>query len=66
MVSRRRSFIAVALVVLCLSIGFAPEAMAAPRDGDHDTLRDRIVRVIKQIRNLIPGTNDEAGTPPKP
>ena len=62
--SRRRSFIAAALVFVCLSIGFAPEAQAAPRDGD--SLRDRIVRVIKQIRNLIPGTNDEVAGPPKP
>lgn len=66
MVSRRRSFIAAALVFLCLSTGFAPEALAAPRDGDRDTLRDRVVRVIRQIRNLLPGTNDDVTGPPKP
>ena len=64
MVSRTRSSVAAALVFLCLSVGFAPEAQAAPRDSD--SIRDRIVRVIQQIRNLLPSTNDNGITPPKP
>lgn len=56
-------------VVLVLILALAPSAaFSAPRDRDAPQKPgDRIVRIIKQIKNLFaPAVNDDAMTPPKP
>lgn len=57
---------AAVVFVCCLALG--PTAGAASRQKEAPGLGDRVVRVIKSIRNiLVPSTHDGGTiTPPKP
>jgi hypothetical protein len=55
-------------LVLVSALAVAPSTFAARNDREAPrTPRERIVKIIKQIRNLVvPTDNDEGTIPPKP
>lgn len=62
-----RLFRRIGSVVLVCVLALAPSTFAAKREPEPRTPRERIVKIIKQIRNLIaPNDNDEGAIPPKP
>jgi hypothetical protein len=64
-----RNYSRIAALVLFVFLAVSPVAFAAPRQdrGDAMVPRDRVVRIVKKIKNLVRGfVSQDEWLPPKP